>query len=65
LQPGQNGGMSVIEVVRQVLQDFISPELRVLSVRMDSLEKVADARHNEIMANFEALKVSLQLNTPA
>jgi hypothetical protein len=65
LQPGQNGGMSVIEDVRQVLQDFISPELRALSVRMDSLEKVVDARHNEIMANFEALKVSLQLNTPA
>lgn len=57
--------MSVIEDVRQVLQDFISPELRALSVRMDSLEKVVDARHNEIMANFEALKVSLQLNTPA
>lgn len=32
-------GMTVIEDVRHVLQDFISPELRALSVRMDSLEK--------------------------
>jgi len=55
--------MSVIDDIRQVLQDFISPGLRALGVRMDSLEKLSEARHNEIIANFEAMKVNLQLNS--
>jgi tellurite resistance protein len=73
--------MSVIEDIRQVLQDFISPELRALSgkvenpeKRLDTFErsvetrstnqdKLAEARHNEIMANFETMKINLQLNS--
>jgi len=55
--------MSVIDDIRQVLQDFISPGLRALGVRMDSRENLSGARHNEIIANFEAMKVNLQLNS--
>jgi hypothetical protein len=84
--------MSVVEDVRQVLQDFISPELRALAMKMDNLEKrldtfersvetrfdtfersvetrlvnqdkLAEARHNEIIANFETMKINLQLNS--
>jgi tellurite resistance protein len=73
--------MSVIEDIRQVWQDFISPELRALSGKVENLEKrldtfersvetrltnqdkLAEARHNEIMANFETMKINLQLNS--
>jgi hypothetical protein len=47
--------MSVVEDVRQVIQDFIAPELRALGARMDAYEKVAEARHNEILARFSTV----------
>jgi hypothetical protein len=31
--------MSVIEDTRKVMQDFLAPELRAISVRLDALEK--------------------------
>jgi archaellum component FlaC len=34
--------MSVIEDVRQVVQDFVAPELRALSARLDAVEKQLD-----------------------
>ena len=73
--------MRIIEDVRQVLQDFISPELKAMTRKLENLEKrfdtfersvetrltnqdkLAGARHNEIMANFEAMKINLQLNS--
>jgi tellurite resistance protein len=58
----QDGRVIVIEDVRKVHEGFISPELRALAVRMDSLEKLSEARHNEVIANFEAMQLSLQLN---
>jgi hypothetical protein len=44
--------MSVIEDVRQAIQDFIAPELRAIGARMDGAEKMAAARHSEILARF-------------
>jgi phage shock protein A len=35
--------MSVIEDSRNVVQDFLAPELRSISVRLDALEKRFDA----------------------
>ena len=72
--------MGVVEDVRQVIQDFITPELRAIAERIEGLEKrftafetavgvrlsnqdkLADARHSEVLANLETIKVSLQLN---
>jgi hypothetical protein len=72
--------ISVVEDIRQALQDFITPELKAIAVRMDSLErrqdtfektvesrlsnqdKLAEARHNEILANFETMRINLQLH---
>ena len=34
--------MSVIEDSRQILQDFMAPELRAISARLDALEKRID-----------------------
>jgi hypothetical protein len=51
--------MSVIEDSRKVLQDFIAPELRAISARLDALEKRlddgerrAEKRHDEVMTSI-------------
>jgi chorismate mutase len=65
--------MSVVEDVRKVLQDFLAPELRALTARMDAADKIAEARyqevkanaearHQEIMTRLEGLKSSLELD---
>lgn len=48
--------MSVIEDSRKVLQDFLAPELRAISIRLDALEKKVDEnerraekRHDDVM----------------
>lgn len=54
--------MSVIEDVRQIVQDFITPDLKALLVRVDALEKKIDsmdkrneANHQEQLAAIRAL----------
>lgn len=54
--------MSVIEDIRNVLQDFLAPELRAISARLDALEKKVDAnearaetRHSEVMAGLRQI----------
>ena len=51
--------MSVVEDSRKVLQDFIAPELRAVSARLDALEKKldeserrAEKRHDDVMASI-------------
>jgi len=45
-------GMSVVEDVRQVLQDFLTPELRALAGRMDNLEKRFDTFERAVDARL-------------
>jgi hypothetical protein len=59
--------MSVIEDSRKVLQDFIAPELRAISVRLDALEKTvgdnerrAEKRHDDVMGSIRQV---LDLNS--
>ncbi len=40
--------MSVVEDVRQVLQDFLAPELREIRTRLDTLDKRLDAQDKRI-----------------
>jgi len=61
--------MSVIEDTRKVMQDFLAPELRAISARLDALEKRYDSldhkvddvdrraekRHDQIMAAIAGL----------
>jgi hypothetical protein len=49
--------MGAIEDTRKVLQDFLAPELRAISVRLDAFEKNvgdnerrAERRHDETMS---------------
>lgn len=54
--------MSVVEDVRQVIQDFLAPELRAISARLDAQDKVIDARFNEVLARIQALQNIVTLN---
>jgi tetrahydromethanopterin S-methyltransferase subunit G len=49
--------MSVVEDVRKVMQDFLAPELRGITARLDAVEKQiesldrkTDRQHEEVMA---------------
>ena len=46
--------MSVIEDTRKLLQDFLAPELRELTARMDALEERFEARFKGIDTRFDA-----------
>lgn len=48
--------MSVVEDVRKVLQDFLAPELRSMSTRMDALEKQRVEDKSEILHAFASLE---------
>jgi hypothetical protein len=61
--------MSVVEDLRKVLQDFLAPEMRAVAARLDALEKrmesqdkIAEARHNEIMVRIESLRSSFEID---
>jgi tetrahydromethanopterin S-methyltransferase subunit G len=45
--------MSVVEDVRQVIQDFLDPELRAISARLDAIEKIMEARFKEVDSRFK------------
>lgn len=40
--------MSVVEDVRQVLQDFLAPELREIRARLDSIDKRLDGQDKRL-----------------
>jgi tetrahydromethanopterin S-methyltransferase subunit G len=48
--------MSAIEDIKQLLQDFLTPELRAVTARLDAVERLVEAnerraekRHEEVM----------------
>lgn len=45
--------MSVVEDVRQAIQDFLAPELRAIAARLDAIEKVMEARFKEVDSRFK------------
>ena len=47
--------MSMIEDVRQVIQDFLAPELRAIAARLDAADKVTDAQHKETIAQLSSI----------
>jgi len=46
--------MSVIEDTRKLLQDFLAPELRELSARVDALEERMDSRFDTLEKRMDA-----------
>jgi len=51
--------MSVIEDTRKLLQDFLAPELRELTARIDALEEKIDARFRGVDSRFDAFGKSI------
>ena len=52
--------MSVVEDVRQVLQDFLAPELRALAVKIDAVDQKVDSLEAKMNAKFETVEAKLQ-----
>ena len=48
--------MSVFDDTRKLIQDFLAPELREISVRLDSLEEKMGLRFSAIDDRFKALE---------
>ena len=51
--------MSVVEDVRQALQDFLAPEMRALSARFEVIETKIAALDSKLEAKFEAVDTKL------
>ena len=56
--------MSVIDDTRKVMQDFLAPELRAISTRLDALEKRfedsdrrAERRHDEVLSAIARMAI--------
>ena len=47
--------MSVVEDIRQVLQDFIAPELRAITTRLDATDQRIQDQSVLINVRFESL----------
>lgn len=61
--------MGVIDDFRKVLQDFLAPELRAIAAqfnaidsRLNAQEKIAEARHNELLVRIDNLKASFEVD---
>jgi hypothetical protein len=46
--------MSVVDDVRKVIQDFLAPELRAVSARLEAIEAISKSRHEELLARLDA-----------
>lgn len=54
-------GMSVVEDVRQVLQDFLAPELREIKGRIEALEKQMEDIEEMVSQRFADLRSYLDM----
>jgi hypothetical protein len=52
-------GMSTEDDVRKAIQDFLAPELRTISARLDGLERVMSARFEAMDVKFGSVDVKL------
>jgi hypothetical protein len=50
--------MGVIEDVRQVLQDFLAPELREIRTRLDAMEEINRVRYENLVQRLELIQQS-------
>lgn len=61
--------MSDRDDFRKVLQDFLAPELRAITAQLNSIDsrlnaqdKIAEARHNDILVRIDSLKTSFEVD---
>ncbi len=58
-RPGRIRDMSTVEDVRKVLQDFLAPELRTITSRLDALDRVMTVKFEAVDVKFAAMDVKL------
>ena len=49
----EDKGTSWVADARRLLQDFVTPEVRTLTARLDAMDKVAAERHAVLLDMFE------------
>jgi hypothetical protein len=61
--------MSVLGDFSKVLRDSLAPELRAITAQLSSIDrrlnaqdKIAEARHNEILVRIDSLKTSFEVD---
>ena len=54
--------MSVVEDVRKALQDFLTPELRELKARLDSIENSVVSMNASLNQRFDHMETLLNFN---
>jgi len=54
--------MSVVEDVRKALQDFLTPELRELKARLDSIETSVMSMNAHLNQRFDQMETLLNFN---
>lgn len=52
--------MGTVEDIRQIFKDFLAPELRAISSRLDALTQVMDARFNAVDAKFDLVDAKIE-----
>jgi hypothetical protein len=51
--------MGTVEGIRQALQDFIAPELRALTARIEAMDEKIDLRFNSVDIKFQSLRTEI------
>lgn len=51
--------MSAVEDVRKAIQDFLAPELRTITARLDAIEKIMQVRFESMDVKFASVDVKL------
>lgn len=57
---GKLKGMSAVEDVRKAFQDFLAPELRTISARLDAIEKIMDVKFEAVDVKLDSLSKQIQ-----
>lgn len=57
---GRVDSMSAVEDVRKAIQDFLAPELRTISARLDAIEKVMNVKFEAVDVKLDALSQQIQ-----
>jgi hypothetical protein len=50
--------MGVVEDVRQVLQDFLAPEMREIRTRLDAMDEINRIRYENLSQRLELIQQS-------
>ncbi len=56
---GRVESLSAVEDVRKAIQDFLAPELRTITARLDAIEKIMQVRFESMDVKFASVDVKL------